>query len=205
MFAKRIKSLIELKAPSIVLQAEKCMLIDCIVLYKTNAVGEFLVNKKMKVIFLDVDGVLNTPSSESRCGEYIGIDDDKTKLLADIVKRMNAEIVLVSTWKKYWRKEEKLKPLQDYSATYLDEKLKKFGIKATDKIKDKSDGKYLSRGEGILEYIVRNKVEKYVILDDFQFDYDGCGLTGCFIKTKQAEGLTKEQSERACKILSEQL
>ena len=95
----------------------------------------------MKVIFLDVDGGLNTPSSERRSGEYIGIDGDKTKLLADIVKRTNAEIVLVSTWKKYWRKEEKLKPLQDYSATYLDEKLKKFGIKAADKTKDKSDGK----------------------------------------------------------------
>lgn len=46
MFAKRIKSLIELKAPSIVLQAEKCMLIDCIVLYKMNADGEFIVNIK---------------------------------------------------------------------------------------------------------------------------------------------------------------
>lgn len=159
----------------------------------------------MKVIFLDIDGVLNTPSSESRCGEYIGIDDDKTKMLAEIVKRTNAEIVLVSTWKKYWRKEEKLKPLQDYSATYLDEKLKKFGIKATDKTKDKSDGKYLSRGEGILEYIERNKVEKCVILDDFQFDYDGCDLTDYLIKTKQTEGLTKAQAEKACEILSEQL
>ena len=155
----------------------------------------------MKVIFLDIDGVLNTPSSESRCGEYIGIDDDKTKLLADIVKRTKAEIVLISTWKKYWRREEKLKPLQDYSATYLDEKLKKFGIKAADKTKDKSDEKYLSRGEGILEYIARNKVENYVILDDFQFDYDGLGLTDCLIKTKQTEGLTKAQAEKACKIL----
>ena len=155
----------------------------------------------MKVIFLDIDGVLNTPSSESRCGEYIGIDDDKTKLLADIVKRTKAEIVLISTWKKYWRKEEKLKPLQDYSATYLDEKLKKFGIKAADKTKDKSEGKYLSRGEGILEYIERNKVENYVILDDFQFDYDGLGLTDYLIKTKQTEGLTKAQAEKACEKL----
>ena len=148
---------------------------------------------------------MNTPSSENRCGEYIGIDDDKTKLLAEIVKRTNAEIVLVSTWKKYWRKEEKLKPLQDYSATYLDEKLKKFGIKASDKTKDKSEGKYLSRGEGILEYIERNKVENYIILDDFQFDYDGLGLTDYLIKTKQTEGLTKAQAEKACKILSEQI
>ena len=37
----------------------------------------------MKVIFLDIDGVLNTPSSESRCGEYIGIDDEKVEKLND--------------------------------------------------------------------------------------------------------------------------
>lgn len=37
----------------------------------------------MKAIFSDIDGVLNTPSSESRCGEYIGIDDEKVKKLND--------------------------------------------------------------------------------------------------------------------------
>lgn len=113
--------------------------------------------------------------------------------------------MLISTWKKYWRKEEKLKPLQDYSANYLDEKLAKHGLKATDKTKDKSDGRYLSRGEGILEYVYRNNVEKYIILDDCQFDYDGCYLTDCLIKTKQAEGLTKAQAENACEILLERL
>lgn len=159
----------------------------------------------MKVIFLDIDGVLNTPSSESRCGEYIGIDDDKVERLKQIVEKTKAEIVLISTWKKYWRKEKMLKPLQDYSANYLDEKLTQQGLKAIDKTKDKADGRYLSRGEGILEYIARNKVENYVILDDFQFDYDGLGLTDCLIKTKQAEGLTKAHAEKACKILSEQL
>lgn len=155
----------------------------------------------MKVIFLDIDGVLNTPSSESRCGEYIGIDDDKVERLKKIVDKTKAEIVLISTWKKYWRKEEKLKPLQDYSANYLDEKLAKQGLKATDKTKDKSDGRYLSRGEGILEYVYRNNVENYVILDDCQFDYDGCDLTGNFIKTNQTEGLTDTHIERCAESL----
>ncbi len=155
----------------------------------------------MKVIFLDIDGVLNTPSSESRCGEYIGIDDDKTKLLADIVKRTKEIIVLISTWKKYWRKEEKLKPLQDYSANYLDEKLAKQGLKAIDKTKDKADGRYLSRGESILEYVYRNNVENYIILDDCQFDYDGCDLTDNYIKTNQIEGLSEQQVKAACETL----
>ena len=159
----------------------------------------------MKVIFLDIDGVLNTPSSESRCGEYIGIDDDKVERLKQIVEKTKAKIVLISTWKKYWRKEKKFKPLQDYFANYLDEKLAKQGLKAIDKTKDKANGRYLSRGEGILEYVYRNNVENYIILDDCQFDYDGLGLTDYFIKIKQTEGLTEAQTEKACKILSEQL
>lgn len=155
----------------------------------------------MKVIFLDVDGVLNTPSSESRCGEYIGIDDEKVERLKKIVEKTNAGIVLVSTWKKFWRGEEKLKPLQDYLATYLDEKMAKQGLKAVDKTKDRSDGQYLSRGEGILEYVYRNNVDNFVILDDCQFDYDGCDLTDKLIKTCQTEGLTDEQVEKVCEIL----
>lgn len=155
----------------------------------------------MKVIFLDIDGVLNTPSSESRCGEYIGIDDEKVKKLKKIVEKTKAEIVLISTWKKYWRKEEKLKPLQDYSATYLDEKLAKQGLKAIDKTKDKADGRYLSRGESILEYVYRNNVGNYIILDDCQFDYDGCDLSDKLIKTNQTEGLTEKEVKTACRIL----
>ena len=155
----------------------------------------------MKVIFLDVDGVLNTPSSESRCGEYIGIDDEKVEKLKKIVEKTKTEIVLISTWKKYWRKEEKLKPLQDYSANYLDEKLAKQGLKAIDKTKDKADGRYLSRGESILEYVYRNNVLNYIILDDCQFDYDGCDLTDNYIKTNQIEGLSEQQVKAACETL----
>ncbi len=157
----------------------------------------------MKVIFLDIDGVLNTPSSESRCGEYIGIDDDKVKKLKKIVLRTKAVIVLISTWKKYWRKEEKFKPLQDYFANYLDEKLAKCGLKTTDKTKDKADGEYLSRGESILEYVYRNKVKNFVILDDLQYDYDSCGITDKLIKTNQCKGLTDNQVESACEIMKE--
>ena len=155
----------------------------------------------MKVIFLDIDGVLNTPSSESRCGEYIGIDDEKVEKLKKIVEKTKTEIVLISTWKKYWRKEEKLKPLQDYSANYLDEKLAKQGLKAIDKTKDKADGRYLSRGESILEYVYRNNVENYIILDDCQFDYDGCDLTDNYIKTNQIEWLSEQQVKAACETL----
>lgn len=45
-FARRLDKLTDLQAPALVLQVEKCMLIDSIVLYKTNAVGDLYENKK---------------------------------------------------------------------------------------------------------------------------------------------------------------
>lgn len=39
-FAKRIDKLIELKAPEMILQNEKCLFAESILLYKTRAVGE---------------------------------------------------------------------------------------------------------------------------------------------------------------------
>lgn len=39
-FAKRIDKLIELKAPEMILQNEKCLFAESILLYKTHAVGE---------------------------------------------------------------------------------------------------------------------------------------------------------------------
>jgi histidinol phosphatase-like enzyme len=61
----------------------------------------------MKVVFLDIDGVLNEEKSRSRCCGYKGIDDKKVGNLAKIVKQTNAEIVLISTWKDDWRKTDK--------------------------------------------------------------------------------------------------
>ena len=46
VYAKRIGMLIELGAPELIIKWEKCMFADSVVLYKTNAVGDFLANKK---------------------------------------------------------------------------------------------------------------------------------------------------------------
>lgn len=46
MFAKRIKRCYEINVPDFFLIAQKCMFIDSVLLYTTNAVGEFVVNKK---------------------------------------------------------------------------------------------------------------------------------------------------------------
>ena len=56
----------------------------------------------MKVIFLDVDGVLNCNKSKSRCNLCVGIDADKIKRLKEIIDETGAYIVLTSTWKDYY-------------------------------------------------------------------------------------------------------
>ena len=60
----------------------------------------------MKVIFLDIDGVLNS----DRFFDTIGPDDmplDKSRfpILKEIVDKSGAKIVLSSTWKKFWAPE----------------------------------------------------------------------------------------------------
>ena len=156
----------------------------------------------MKYLFLDVDGVLNTPTSRSRCaGYYIGIDNTRVLLLKHIIEETGAEIVLHSTWKEFWEKEAHRKWMQDEFAIYLDKKLKAAGLAAVDKTPDYADGRRLSRGEGIAEYLNARKWESFVILDDLQFDYDSCGLTDYFVKTNEKIGLTFELAEKAIKIL----
>ena len=155
----------------------------------------------MKVVFLDIDGVLNEEKSRSRCCGYLGIDDKKVENLAKIVEETNAKIILISTWKDDWRKTYKAH--QGMMANYLDKKLKKQGLVVLDKTKNiDKNGFHFSRGEGILQYLADNKVEKFVILDDYQFDYDSCGLSDYYIKTDAYNGaLTEGLVVEAIKLL----
>lgn len=49
----------------------------------------------VKVIFLDIDGVLNTNSDRN-------ISDEKLIFLSELVSKTGAEIVLSSSWRNWW-------------------------------------------------------------------------------------------------------
>ena len=51
-----------------------------------------------KVIFLDIDGVLNDEGEEREKGVYI--DETRVQRLASIVEQTGAEIVLSSSWRR---------------------------------------------------------------------------------------------------------
>lgn len=158
-----------------------------------SALGEEY-NPGLKLIFLDVDGVLNCSSTRDVLNGYVGIEDRKVELLKQIVDVTKAKIVLISSWKELWFKEPRQKQEQDVSADYLDLKLKNKGLTIIDKTSDF----FLGRGEGIRAYIEQLKwmgipVDKFVILDDGQFDYKKTKLTKNLIQTGFLSGGLKEK------------
>ena len=59
----------------------------------------------MKIIFLDIDGVLNSAKyDKKRTADDGNIDTTRLPLLKHIVDSTKAKIVLTSTWRKFWEK-----------------------------------------------------------------------------------------------------
>lgn len=150
------------------------------------------------IIFLDVDGVLNCSKTRARCQNYVGIDDEKLKILKSVVEQTGAKIVLTSSWRIDWHKESWYKVIQSAPANYLDRKLKRHGLCIFDKV-DYADRR---RGEGIIKYVWVNAVTNFVILDDELFDFGACKLLKYLVKTSFDDGgLKSEHKEKIIAIL----
>ena len=161
------------------------------------------IKRGINIIFLDIDGVLNSKETKERCGPYIGIEDQKLDLLKELVASTKAYIVLVSTWKEFWHHKPSDKYRQDNLANYLDEVFSKHLLKVTAKTYEYNPFK---RGEGIIDYlnfVKRNqiKVNNYVILDDLMFDYKKVKLIDHLIKINSSHGLEKHHIIKAISIL----
>lgn len=117
----------------------------------------------MKIIFLDVDGVLNSDEYFDKIknldiqGIERDIDVEKIKLLKKVIDATGAEVVLSSSW-RYTR-----------NAQYLKELLSKYGIYV-----DSTPYIQNERGLEIRKWLSEHQdVEDFVILDDEIFEsYD---------------------------------
>lgn len=115
------------------------------------------------VVFLDVDGVLNSHKTVQKTPDgYKGIDNSRVEILAKVMQKMGGgDIVLSSDWKD-------LEPMDD-DYLYLVEKLEKYGLKITNHTEDK----LYDRGAGILAYLLNHpEIKEYIILDDCKFDFE---------------------------------
>ena len=74
----------------------------------------------MKVIFLDVDGVLNSQQLFEKCedDQLISVDEDNIKNLKTIVDATGAKIVLSSSWRYGWA--EHSDAVQDWCQILVD-------------------------------------------------------------------------------------
>ncbi len=153
-----------------------------------------------KVIFLDVDGVLNDMNSKSRVSPMIvGIDKAHVRLLKYIVDQTGAGIVLTSTWKRDWEPHRRSTEQPTHAGKYLANKLFDFGLKPIDKTKDHEE----DRGDGIRLWLKEHpSVKNFVIIDDDVFpDYSG-DLWPHTVFTFWQRGLRKEDADDAIKILN---
>ena len=161
----------------------------------------------MKVIFLDVDGVLNSQddlmiyrekNGISGCILYDVVEDRPLKLLKEIVEKTSAKIVVSSSWKiDCIRRDESIFGGDLFKK--LKQRLKDYDMEIYDVTP--SLNSCCQRGDEIREWLSKNQVDNFIILDD---DTDMCEYknTKNFIKTTYKHGLTEDLMNKAIEILS---
>ena len=169
-----------------------------------------------KVIFLDVDGVLN---SDSTLYEDISLEDDLISNLKELVDKTGAKIILSSSWR-----------LSTEAVATLMDKLDKFDLVISGMTYDGVDldwlekyefdvtKKYLDtkfdydenrqikithdRGAEIFKWLHDHDDCAYVILDDEIEDIKPYFSESVIVKTSYKTGLTKEDVKKAIQILN---
>lgn len=114
----------------------------------------------MKVIFLDIDGVLNSEKFfMEKARDIIALDKSKINLLKKIVDVTNAKIVLSSTWRMLPSNHPDYKALMSF--------FEEEGLSVYDKTPSGSNG----RGSEIQQWLNNHpEVTDFVILDDDSYD-----------------------------------
>lgn len=143
----------------------------------------------MKVLFLDVDGVLNMYGS----GGIYALNRKRLQLLQKIIQETDAKIVLSSTWRILSEARRRLKNVLGYRGLSIHDVTPQFGVK--------ENGERFYRGHEINDWLDRHpEVTQYVILDD-----DGDMLDTQlrhFVQTDGKIGLTETLAYRATYILN---
>ena len=155
----------------------------------------------MKVIFLDIDGVLNSEEYYESFpdGEFIPpIDPVCVERLKRIVDRTGAKLILSSSWRGGW--EKKREDTWEYTL-FLVDALAEFGLE----IEDKTiylDGD--AREAEVRHWLMHapERIDGYVILDDYDYNWKKKGLDRRWVRTDFEEGgLLDSDVDRAVRLL----
>lgn len=170
----------------------------------------------MNIIFLDVDGVLNSYmyyknlSAEEKQGYKNEISDFHLQMLAKIYQTCNAKIVLSSTWRQI-NDDEIEDPDCKMMYQYLVESLAKYGME----IMDRTPIIGMDRPKEILGWLLsrpdRDSICFVSLDDDFPKEaYEQYGIGDHLVQTKywsvsqETGGLQQEHVDQAIRILKMQ-
>lgn len=155
----------------------------------------------MKVIFLDIDGVVNCEHTKEMFNHYTFVEDKKVEMIKQIVDATGAKIVLSSTWRFGWEEDDTCCQLYlEFDA--LRKKFKEFGMEFISKTPIDSRG---YRGNEIKEWLQNWKgenIESFIILDD---DNDMKPFGSRLIQTSWMKGIQEKHIKKAIKMLGEKV
>lgn len=154
----------------------------------------------MKIIFLDIDGVLNSRAYDRKrnWNEQTDIDETRLPLIKEIVDATDARIVLSSTWRQHWDKDTNR---CDVDGRYINKTFAKFGLSIYDKTPDL--GIHALRRDEIGKWLkeTAEEIVSFVIIDDYRYGWGD--LSKHFVKTEPnfCLGIEIEHVKKAIEIL----
>jgi hypothetical protein len=155
----------------------------------------------MKVIFLDIDGVVNCSTTKERIHGLIGVEQQKIALVKQIVHATGAKLVLSSTWRIGWFYEDTSTHNTDVEEWhYLCDEFHKQGLEFLDHTPLHKDR---HRGREIQEWLdnCNEEIEAYVVIDDDMWDIRELHKHH-MVKTSYGYGLLPVGAEMAIQILN---
>lgn len=163
-------------------------------------------NAPKKVIFLDIDGVLNKDDGGAK------IEEEFVKRLSHIVEETDAEIILSSSWRGMYK--HHVDPNSNYkneNISLLLEMFERYSLVIKGTTLDLSSGPYARPLEIRVWLEDQEKLERFVILDDETF-WQWNWLCDYFVCTAHRNangryvcGMTDEDAEKAIEILNRPL
>ncbi|MDO4942900.1 MAG: HAD domain-containing protein [Lachnospiraceae bacterium] len=150
----------------------------------------------MKVIFLDVDGVMNSIDNE-------WLDLKCVDNLHMIVKATDAKVVITSSWRTGWYKEAEKKHMVSPEMAALEHAMNDLGMEIYDKTRPQLGGIMDFRGNQIKDYIEdHSPIESFVVIDDIFFPDFGQFEDRLVLTDFDEGGLTMERAQEAIYILN---
>jgi hypothetical protein len=158
----------------------------------------------MKVIFLDIDGVLNSEEFLKNNKNEM-IDRNNVNILKSIISKTEAVIVVSSGWRLWF--DDNMMPKDGESQCLYDilcqAKIKLFGKTpdfSTEEIRTKKTFSHVKAKEIIAWLSEHDEANKYVVLDDL--DLKNEEINSHLVRTNAQVGITEEDAKLVIDMIS---